>query len=167
MSEHIQQHIRKETRINIIINVALNGGLAWWLLHDKGPLAPWGEHGYGPDLLITGFLLSGIVAAIMIALHRRKLSKGYLPALVLADNHWLNQMPRNLWLSALAFGLAGALLAAPLLLATLYLLGVTTLSPLSYALIKGLWAGALAAAVVGSAIRLGLQPALANAVTKT
>lgn len=163
MSEHIQKHIRKETWINIIINVLLNGGLAWWLLHDKGLLSPWGEHGYGPDLVITGFLLSGIIAAIMIALHRRKLNRGDLPALVLADNHWLNRMPRNLWLSALAFGLAGALVAAPMLLAALYLLGLTALSPLSYALIKGLWAGALAAAVVGGAIRLGLQPVPAAA----
>jgi hypothetical protein len=159
MTEQIQKHIRKETGINIVINVLLNGALAWWLLHDKGPLPVWGEHGFGPDLLITGFLLSGIIAAIMIAMHRRKLNKGDLPALVLADNHWLNRMPRNLWLSALAFGLAGALLAAPLLLAVLYLFGFTTLTPLSYALIKGVWAGALAAAVVGGAIRLGLQPA--------
>lgn len=156
MSTSLSAHIRKETLVNLVIN----GGLAYWLLHKHPELLAWGENGYGPDLLITGFLLAAIISAIFIAMHRRKRAKGDLEGLAGAEQGWVRHMPANTWLAAGVFGLIGLLVAAPLLLAILWVLGIESLVPLHYAMIKGLWAGLLAALLVPPAIRLGLrQPA--------
>lgn len=160
MSATLSAHIRKESLVNLAINLLINGGLAYWLLHEHPELLAWGEHGYGPDLLITGFLLAAIISVIFIAMHRRKRVKGELPGLSVAEQGWVRHLPGNPWVAGVVFGLIGLLIAAPLLLGLLWLSGVQALSPLHYALIKGIWAGVFAALVVPPAIRLGLrQPA--------
>ncbi len=54
-------------------------------------------------------------------------------------------------------GVLGAAIAAPALLAVLTLLGIDSLQPLHYAVIKGVWAGVLAGIVVPIAINQGLR----------
>ena len=76
MNATLKSHIRMQSRLNFIINLVLNGAIAWFLLKDKPALSAWGEHGYGADLMITGFLLASLVALFAIKGHRSKLAKG-------------------------------------------------------------------------------------------
>lgn len=149
--------IHKETRNNIVINLVLNAVIAYALLRGHAYLPVWGENSYGQDLIIGGFLLSTILAAIFIGLFRHRRNKGTL----IPEGHegkslaWL--VPYNPWLAAPWLGVLGAAIAAPLLIGLLMLLGLDTLSPTLYAAIKGVWAGALAGVIVPIAITQGLR----------
>ncbi|MFK8020021.1 MAG: hypothetical protein AB8B86_09660 [Pseudomonadales bacterium] len=153
----VQEHIHHETRNNIVINLVLNAAIAYALMHSLTEISAWGEKGYGPDLLLTGFLLSTILGGIFIVMTRRKRDDGQLvPAG--KDGQILTWLfPYRSWLAAPWMGVLGACLAVPPLLGILALFSVSTLSPLNYALIKGVWAGALAAVVVPIAIQQGLR----------
>jgi hypothetical protein len=160
----VSEHISSETKKNIVINLVLNAAIAYATLRSLTELSTWGEHGYGKDLIITGFILSTILGGIFIALFRHKKNKEQVipvgnEGLSLA---WL--LPYSPWLAAPWMGILGAAIAAPALLGVLALLGVDTLTPVSYSIIKGVWAGALAAIVVPIAIRQGLrEPSQAKA----
>lgn len=153
----IKEHIRHETRINIIINLVLNSAIAYALMRSRTEITAWGNDGYGQDLLVTAFLLSTILGAIFIAMTRSKRAKGQLVAA--GDDGpgltWL--FPYSPWLAAPWIGVLGAVLAVPPLLGLLALFGVDALTPTAYALIKGVWAGLLAGIVVPIAIRQGLR----------
>ena len=153
----VHDHIRSETKQNLVINLVLNAAIAYATLHSLTEISTWGEHGYGKDLIFTGFLLCSILGGIFIGLFRHKQNKKQViptgkEGLSLA---WL--LPYSPWLAAPWMGILGALIAAPLLLGTLALFGVETLTPVAYATIKGIWAGVLAATVVPVAIFQGLR----------
>lgn len=153
----VDEHISSETKKNIVINLVLNAAIAYATLHSLTQISTWGEHGYGKDLMITGFILSAILGGIFIALFRHKKNKEQvIPAgdegLSLA---WL--IPYSPWLAAPWMGILGAAIAAPTLLGLLALCGIETLTPVSYSIIKGIWAGVLAAIIVPIAIRQGLR----------
>lgn len=156
MTDTLKVHIRVQSRNNFVINLLLNGVLAWVLLKDKGALSAWGDPGFGADLVITGFLLAALVAIFMIRIHRAKRVQGRLePVPVDALGAVAPLAGRNDWINSLLFGLAGALLSAALV-GVLALMPLLPLSPVVYAVFKGVWAGVLAALVVPPAIRLGL-----------
>ena len=155
----LKQHIRKDTITNFVINLVLNAGIAYALFRQTEQIGPWGEKGYVMDLLITGFLLSAILGGIFIAMSRRKRDKGEFElsgneGLALA---WL--IPYNAVLAALWLGILGMTLATPHLLGVMFLFELHTVTPLCYALIKGVWAGVLAAVLVPIAILQGVRAA--------
>ena len=159
MNASLQSHIRTQSRHNFVINLVLNGAIAWFLLKDKPALTAWGEHGYGADLMITGFLLAALVAVFAMKGHRSKLAKGQHEAVPPAALGALACVAtRNDWSNSLLFGLAGALIVAGSV-GMLMLLPLPPFSPLAYALFKGVWAGLLAALVIPPAIKLGLRAA--------
>lgn len=153
----INSEIAAETRKNIIINLVLNGLIAYFLMRQHTMLTPWGENGYGPDLLFTAFILSGLLGAIFIGIFRRKRDRGELTPGGDEGQSLAWLIPYNLWLAALLMGVLGAVIAAPIPLALFALLGIDNLQPLHYAAIKGVWAGALAGVVVPIAIKQGLR----------
>ena len=159
MTDALKSHIRVQSRINFAINLVLNGLIAWWLLKDKPALTPWGEHGYGTDLMITGFLLAALVAVFAIKGHRARLAKGHHDPLPPAALGALARVATcGDWSNALLFGFAGALIGAATV-GMLMLLPLPAFSPLAYAVFKGVWAGLLAALVIPPAIKLGLRAA--------
>lgn len=162
MSEALGSHIRRETAVNFTINALINGLLAWWLLKHKAMLSLWGEEGFGVDLIVTAFIMLFMVASIVILLNRKKVTQGNLPV-----HQWdagstlqnlLRKLPRKLLLLALCFALFGALVAAPLTIFVLQAVSVTELTPLNYAIFKGVWAGALVALTTAPLIRLAIAP---------
>lgn len=156
MAQHsLAEHIRAEAIKNFFINVIINAGIAYALLGDQEQLTAWGEHGYGPDALLTAALLTGILSGIFIPMYRAKLRRGEWPQI---DNFMGKFLPYSAWLCAPLLGLIAVLTAAPLLVLLLKALGLAQLSGLHYAVIKGLWAGALSAIVVPVAIHQGLRP---------
>ncbi|MFZ1834119.1 MAG: hypothetical protein WAU27_14985 [Pseudomonadales bacterium] len=157
MNHKLASHIRAQTRNNFLINLVLNGLIAWFLLKDKPALSAGGEHGYGPDLVITGFLLAALVAVFTMKIHRGQLAKGQHEAVPeQALGAIARVASRSDWLNSLLFGVAGAMLAGATV-GVLVLLPVPPFEPLAYALFKGVWAGILAALVVPPAIRIGLR----------
>ena len=155
----VQEHIRSETKKNFWINLILNGVIAYATLHGIAELTTWGEHSYGRDLIITALILCTILSGIFIAVFRHKCKKEQI---VPEDDEgqalaWL--LPYSPWLAAPWMGIIGACLAVPPLLGLLAVFNLGTMTPLTYALIKGLWAGVLAAIVVPIAIRQGLRNA--------
>ncbi len=157
----VQDHIRSETKKNILINFVINAGIAYATLHSLTEISTWGEHGYGNDLIITGFILCTILGGIFIALFRRKRNKKEIVPMGDEGQSLAWLFPYSPWLAAPWMGILGAALAAPLLLGALTLLDIHTLTPIAYAGIKGIWSAGLAAVVVPIAIRQGLrsQPA--------
>lgn len=156
-------HLRHEILVGGISNTVFNGLIAWLLLRS-GPSLEWfGAHSFAVDVLATALLLPFIVALIVIPLQRSKLAKGKLCIIDLGpDSVWqgiANWLPGSTFKSALIFGLFGLLVIAPLTLAGFYLAGVQEVEPLRYAIFKGLWAGAMAAALVVPMVLLALRPA--------
>lgn len=159
MNDVLDDHIRTQSRLNFAINLVLNGVIAWLLVKDKPALTPWGEHGYGADLVITGFLLAALVAVFTIKVHRAKLARGeHEPVPSAALGALARVATGSDWGNSALFGLAGALIAAGTV-AMLMLLPLPPFSPLAYAAFKGVWCGILAALVMPPAIRLGLRAA--------
>ena len=161
MSEEIKKHIRKEAITNAVCNAVINGYIAWLIMKSKPVLPMWGLDGFWLDLLATAFLLLFIVALIIIPINRSKVSKGKLHAVSLnADvrlHRFLQRMPKSLGMRALVFGLAGLLIVAPLTLAVLTLCGISSLTPMEFAVIKGAWAGLMAGTFVIPMILLGVS----------
>ncbi|MEE3329369.1 MAG: hypothetical protein VX246_00750 [Myxococcota bacterium] len=141
---------------NFVFNVLINGVIAWLLLSGPERLAPFGGESYGPDLLITGFLLSAIVTAIVIATHRSKAAKGELGLPAVRGPSWLT--PASAWSRWKTCGIAGLLgtVASGVLLGATALT-VGSLSVPTYVVMKALYTGVLAAAIVGPATLLGLR----------
>lgn len=153
----LKLHIRHESRKNFIINFFLNAGIAYGTLHSLSEVSAWGEHGYGKDLLLTGFLLSAILTGIFIAIYRRKRDSDEFNTAGREGQALAWLLPFNPWLAALVFGVLGVILAVPPLLGLLALLEVNIMSPVQYALIKGVWAGLLAWLIIPLAIHQGLR----------
>jgi hypothetical protein len=154
-------HLRHEVLVGGISNTIFNGIIAWLLL-KSGPALGWGgEHSFVVDVIATGLLLPLIVALIVIPLQRGKLNKGKLQAIDLGSASTVqsiaNRLPASSFKSALLFGLFGMCVIAPLTLLGFYLVGVEEISPTSYAIFKGVWAGAMAALLVIPMVLIALR----------
>ena len=155
MSDGFDGHVRKGVVTNFVANLVINAAIAWFLLRGHAELTTWGAASYGPDLLITGFLLSVIVAAIVLETHRRQAARGELvPPAGVSD--WLGRAAGTSRVAvALGFGVAGVLTGAALL--GVLSSTVDAVSPSAYAGIKGVWAGLLAAWIVRPAATIGAR----------
>jgi hypothetical protein len=154
-------HIRHEMLVCGISNAIING-LSAWLLFKSGPSLHWGgDHSFMVDVLATSFLLPLITALIIIPLQRSKLRKGKLNPINLGATSLIqslaNRFPASAFKSALAFGLIGMLMIAPLTLGGFYLFGVEEASAAQYTIFKGLWAGLIAAVLVVPMILIALR----------
>lgn len=161
------QHIKHEILVGGISNTIFNGIIAWLLLRSGPALAWGGDHSFAVDVIATAFLLPFIVALIVIPLQRSKLNKGKLTPIDLGENSFMQRMadrlPAGTFKSAVLFGLFGICVIAPLTLLGFYLLGVEQVSPLTYSIFKGIWAGLMAAVLVVPMVLLALRrPAKAS-----
>jgi len=120
-----------------------------------------GEHSFGIDIIATAFILPFIVTLIVIPLQRKKLRAQKVSPIVL--NHekfvqrYISYLPKSLFLTALIFGAISMLIFSPATFLGFQLLGIETVSPLNYSIFKGMWAGLIAAAMVGPMILFALK----------
>jgi len=165
MATDANKHLRHEVLVGGVSNTIFNGLIAWLLL-KSGPALAWGgEHSFVVDIIATALLLPLIVALIVIPLQRGKLNKGKLQPINLGAGSFVQSLadrfPVSTFKSALLFGLLGMCVIAPLTLLGFYLVGVQEVSPLNYAIFKGLWAGLMAAVLVIPMVLCALrEPAL-------
>lgn len=160
MSPALTRHIKKESVSNFIINMFCNGLIAWFIFKPQPALALWGQNGFGVDLLLTALLLSLILSAIVIMIHRHKLAKNGIEALLwnanVASHRMLKLVPSH-WLPAsLCFAVGGLLLLGLPTLALLYAGGFHEMSAMQYSIFKGIWAGAIAALIIPPVIMVAL-----------
>jgi hypothetical protein len=149
MTENGRDHLQHEVLVGGVSNTIFNGLIAWLLL-KSGPALGWGN--FSGDIIATALLLPFIVALIVIPLQRGKLNKGKLQAINLGSGSFMQSLadrfPASTFKSALLFGLLGLCVIAPITLLGFYLLGVQEVSPLNYAIFKGVWAGLMAGVLV-------------------
>jgi len=155
------QHIKHEILVGGLSNTIFNGIIAWLLLRSGPALAWGGDHSFAVDVIATAFLLPFIVALIVIPLQRGKLNKGKLEPIHLGAGSFMQRMadrlPAGTFKSALILGLFGMCVIAPLTLLGFYVAGVEQVSPLSYSIFKGIWAGLMAAVLVVPMVLLALR----------
>lgn len=156
-----RNHLRHEVLVGGISNTFFNGLIAWLLLRN-GPALAWsGDHSFVLDVVATGLLLPFIVALIVIPLQRKKLDSGKLQPIALGPSSIMqsvaDRLPVGTFKSAVLFGLFGMCVAAPFTLVGFYLLGVEQVSPVNYAIFKGIWAGLMAAVLVIPMVLLALR----------
>lgn len=160
-SNSAKSHLRHEVLVGGISNTIFNGLIAWLLLKSGPSLAWGGDHSFVVDVVATAFLLPLIVALIVIPLQRGKLNKGKLQPIELGASSAIqsvaNRLPASTFKSALLFGLFGMCVIAPLTLAGFYLVGIEQISPINYAVFKGIWAGLMAAVLVVPMVLLALR----------
>jgi hypothetical protein len=152
MSADGRKHLQHEVLVSGISNTVFNGLIAWLLLRSGPSLAWGGEHSFVVDVIATALLLPLIVALIVIPLQRGKMNKGKLQPINLGASSFAQSLadrfPASTFKSALLFGLLGMCVVAPLTLLGFYVVGVEQVSPVNYAIFKGLWAGLMAAVLV-------------------
>ncbi len=143
-SRHRRWLVIDQMLLPALLNLVLNGGIAWLIFRGHETLLLWGESGVGIDLMITGFLLPFAICLINSTLIRRQVEAGKPAALEAGRSPLGLARSSSLW-RALVLGSAG------LGLGSLPLLGVVALlEPLSvpgFVGLKGAWAGLLAAAI--------------------
>jgi len=161
MTSGLNNYIKRERLMNGGTNTLFNGGIAWLSLKGKGLLHLAGSGSFAIDIVATAFILPFIVTLIVIPLQKRKANKGSIARFTPNKANLIERLaagfPQSLWLSALYFGLIGMLIIAPTTLLGIILLGADTFTPEAYSLFKGLWAGAIAAILVGPMIMVGLR----------
>lgn len=152
MTDQAKSHLRHEAMVGGVSNTVFNGGIAYWLLKDGPPMSWSGGSSFVVDIFATAFILPFIVALIVIPMQKRKLAKGKIAAMDFGPGSrlqaWVNRLPFATWANAFWFGLAGMCFVAPIPLLGFYLAGVEQISPLHYAIFKGVWAGSMAAVLV-------------------
>lgn len=160
MNEVISANIKKETAINGGLNAVLNGLIIWFMKKDGGTVSLVGEDGFGMDITITAVALMFLITMIVMAIQRRKVRKGNMVTfnwdLSNRMHRVLAAFPRSVWLSGLIFGVVGLIVVAPVTLGPMALLGFTEMTPMAYAIFKGVWAGILAALIIPPIIMLAL-----------
>jgi hypothetical protein len=160
MSTQFGAQVRHEAVTNGITNCFFNGVIAWFLVRTKEMIPVWGGQGLLVDFFATGLILLFIVTLIVVPLSRRKVRQGKLVPLPLPFNAYGQLIRflarRHLSLSALMLGLIGAALFVPPTAAAMALLQIDSLSPMTFALTKGVWAGLVAGCMVPPMIHLAV-----------
>lgn len=157
LGHSLRAHTRKECIISFFVNFAIAIGLGYWTFSQRESVEPWGVEGYGLDLLATGFFLSAIVAAIVIVKHKKAHFRWSLPVPTTLLERCADLLPLGVVKASVVIGLLGLVFAGVMLLALLTISPHVQYSALSFALIKGVWAGVLAMMVVTMGVRCGLK----------
>ena len=135
-----------------LINVLLNGGIAWAQHREATTLGLWGDGAYAFDLLATGFLMPSLTWWVLRPLLRRQARAGKAPVLTgLPTPRLLRWMKPSLWGGSLAIGLMGMGLVGGATVLALQLLGSPSFVGTDYALFKGAF---------GSLLTFVLQPTM-------
>jgi len=148
-----------------LINVVINGVIAWLLMRSQTEIPRWGETGMGVDLLATGFILPFATCMIVSRLTRGQVESGKLPPLEQSQIRPLGFHRRSSLVRAILMGVIGVVFASAPLVVLLDLAQAAPVPFLSYVAFKAIWAG-LFAMVVSPIIAWWALSAASSAQTK-
>lgn len=156
----LNKEVRKQSINNVIGNFVGTAGIAYWIKHELTEISAQGRDGYVADFLVTGFLLPAILGAIFMLWFRRRAARGEFDGNVIPSGFRLSWLPQSPWLAACTIALLGLAFAALPLGIYLLVAGSQSLTPVIFALVKGIWAAIAIGLVVPMAIYHGV--AIAN-----
>ncbi|MEM9173716.1 MAG: hypothetical protein AAGC67_00640 [Myxococcota bacterium] len=128
-----------------VINVLINGAIAWAILRSHATIPLWGQAAMGPDLLATGVLLPVFMTLIVSRLIRGQVERGTLPPLAPALIAERGMHRRPAIVRALVLAAFATLCGSLPLVALLELADARPVSLAGFVAFKALWAGAMAA----------------------
>jgi hypothetical protein len=156
----LNKEVRKQSRNAVIGNFVGNAGSAYWLKYELTGVAALGLEGYIGDFLGLGFFLPAILGVIFLFWFRRRTARGEFERDVIPARFRLSWLSHGPWRAIGTLGLLGLVFAALPLGIYLLVAGMQPLTPLSFALVKGVWAAMATAIVIPVAIYHGV--AIAN-----
>jgi hypothetical protein len=134
---------------SVIVNILINGTLAYFMFRAM-PLVPlWGQQSIAGDLLGTCFFLPFFTCLIVTPVTHAAVRTGRFgpPGWARGSHPWLGRLPGGTLARAFVLGLIVFVLLGPLSVWVLTLLGVSELRFWPFVTFKALYAGALAAPV--------------------
>jgi hypothetical protein len=131
---------------SVIVNLALNGLIAYLMFRGAAVVPLWGQQSIAGDNIGTTFLLPLITCLIVTPLARRQVRAGRVPPVVGASLG-LQWMPERTFRRGARLGLITAIVIAPPTIATLAALGVTQQRFWEFVAFKAVFAAALGAVV--------------------
>ncbi len=139
--------IKEQLLVPAILNLLINGLVAWLVFRNSEAINIWASSSIGSDLLLTGALLPFIMSLINSRLVAGKVHKDKIAPFPKEDinaNGWHN---RSILLRSLLLGALGLLF---FVLPTLFIVMQVWAEPISlwdFVIFKALWAAILAAIV--------------------
>jgi hypothetical protein len=132
-----------------VVNLVINGAIAWAMFRSLATVPLWGEQSIAGDTIGTTFLLPLITCLIVTPLARRQVHGGRLAPLGWRIGRYamLDRLPATALRRGLVIGALSALFVAPLAILALSVSGVDSMSFGSFLIFKAIFAAALAAAV--------------------
>ena len=138
-----------------VFNLIINGLICWLLFRSIDTLSLWGEHSFGPDLLITALLLPALTCAIVSPLIARQVASGKVLPL---DRSYLDENgvgSKPLIVRVVIIGIAGVVFAGFPFVGLLNVIQpqaeAVTMASTHYIVFKAIWA-ALTAMIVSPVI---------------
>lgn len=151
----LRKSIDVDIKKSVVINIIINAIVGYVVLKGVDIEDKWGFKDYAQDLMLTGFILCSIVSVIYISMYRKGNIEVGLSGREGSPASRL--LPYRPWFAALALGGLGAAIAVPPILLFLMLFGFESVTPVLYAVFKGVWAGVVAGVVVPISINQGLR----------
>jgi hypothetical protein len=132
-----------------IVNLVLNGIIAWALFRHLVAVPLWGQESIAGDTFATCFLLPFITCLIVTGLARREVARGRFqaPDWRRASHPILGRLPAGRFLRGVAFGAACLVLFAPLTVVFLSAAGFHQIHFWPFVIFKAVYAGLLGAVV--------------------
>lgn len=130
-----------------LINLVINGVIAWLLMRSLTEIPLWGETSMGVDLLATGFLLPFFTCMVVSKLTRGQVQNGKLPALEPSQIRPVGFHRRSSLFRAILVGVIGVIFASGPLVALLDLAQAAPVPLMSFITFKAIWAGLFAMVV--------------------
>lgn len=143
--------IRDQILAVMVVNLVINGGIAWLSTIGRTHVPLWGLTGIAADTLATSFLLPYLLCLIDTPLVRKKLARGELSSLSIdwPAHPVLRWLPRSARARALRLGLFTLATLAPLTLGAIHLAGLAPMTAGRYLLFKTVYATLLAGPLAG------------------
>lgn len=142
--EHRKLLVIDQGAVAFVINVVLNGGIAWLLFRSASTIPIWGETSVGVDLVATAILLPILTCLIVSRIVGGEVRKGKLPPLP------SDQIPISGWSHRSSFlrgvflaGCAIVVFALPVVVA-LSIADAAAFGASAFIGYKAMWAGLMA-----------------------
>ncbi len=150
MSEEHRRYLIVEQGVGaFIVNLVLNGLIAFALFRHLATVPLWGDESIAGDTFATSFLLPLITSLIVTGLARREVTRGRFPTpdWRRASHPVLGRLPSGRFLRGLVLGLVCLVVCAPPTLTLLGAVGLDSMRFWPFIAFKAVYAGLLGALV--------------------